>query len=912
MRRNNYLLTIACGILLSLFCNQGYSQITLTADSTGCGATSTTLHAHLLGDVPTASGITADDGYSSAIDIGFSFDFYGTTYTQVLIGSNGCLCFDLSLAGGYNPWPITAALAGNSSAYNSICGPWCDIYIPAGGTITYSTDGTAPYRKFSVTFCTTAMFSCTSQWTTTQMIIYETTNIVEVHIGHKTICSGWNGGYAIVGVQNASGSASTAAPSRDYPTDWSTTDEAWRFTPNASVSAYTCSSITYAPIPYSSSTISWFDSATHTYIGSGDSITVTPTGGSGTYYATAAGCADSTFAYIHVNLGASSTTVGNHIASLTYTNPTVCGACDGTLHLNGGLTPGVTDTVYYNYNGSVYSYYTSTLGDSSIIVTGLCPGTYSSIYVHNGNPCPTNVVGPVTLVNPPNIQHIEGLITTNPSVCGACDGSIRIVGGLTPGKVDTFYYSKNGVPQPPFYATVGGDSSVTLSGLCEGTYSDIWEEDGPICPTNIVGPVTLTNPPIHADFTLTPVFGCTSDKVILNNISSPGGFNSTWRYGDGSSDTIYNPTHVYTSQGTYVITLVYSTYGVCFDSMSQTVSLIHPLSSVFTPSANAVCLGTPITFNNTSVGGGATYHWDFGDGTIDNSKNPSHTYGTGGVYNVKLTVTDSIPCSAVSDTSIEVVSITVQTGFHDTTVCLRTPMPLTSTVVVVPDTVSGMAYQWTPGTNLTNPYVKQPDFFGVGNFTYSFTAITTTLGCNATDVETIHSKPPLVMTDITTTQYVKLGGSVQLNATGAWIYAWTPNDGSLNNPNISDPVATPTDSVETYTVVGMTEYGCRDTATVTVYVDQNTQTIVPSGFTPNGDGKNDIFRLYNMTYQKLIDFKVFNRWGKMVFQTADASKGWDGNYNGEPQDVGTYFYEITVGTPEGTQQTISGSVTLIR
>ena len=88
---------------------------------------------------------------------------------------------------------------------------------------------------------------------------------------------------------------------------------------------------------------------------------------------------------------------------------------------------------------------------------------------------------------------------------------------------------------------------------------------------------------------------------------------------------------------------------------------------------------------------------------------------------------------------------------------------------------------------------------------------------------------------------------------------------------------------------------------------------IPSAFTPNGDGLNDVFRLCNMMYQRLIEFSVFNRWGQMVFHnTTDPKKGWDGTFNGTPQDIGVYNYLIILSRPDGTNITYKGEVTLIR
>jgi len=239
--------------------------------------------------VGTSSNIAIDDIYSSVVNIGFTFNYYGNNYTQCVIGANGKISFGTSNAGLYDPWTINAALAGNSGALNCICGPYCDMDIVYGGQITYFTAGTAPNRIFVATFCHDAMFSCTAQNTTTQIILYETLNTAEVHIGHKDTCVSWNGGYAIVGVQNATGTASTAAPGRDYPSVWTASNEAWSFTPDGTFSSYSVNSIPYSPSPYY--TIYWYDSTTGAFLGSGDSLVI-DTATAGNFKAVAVSCSD--------------------------------------------------------------------------------------------------------------------------------------------------------------------------------------------------------------------------------------------------------------------------------------------------------------------------------------------------------------------------------------------------------------------------------------------------------------------------------------------------------------------------------------------------------------------------------------------------------------------------------------------
>ncbi len=510
MKNKFYFRLLTLGLFLSMLCGRSFGQLVVTADSVSCGATTDTIRANFTGYVPTSAGITADDGWSGTLSIGFTFNFYGTGYTTCLIGSNGAIGFNTSLAGGGFAWSISAALAGNASVRNCILGPWCDMYIPAGGTISYATIGTAPYRMFVATWCHLAMYNtstCSGQWTTSQIILYETTDIAEVHIAHKTICTAWNGGYAIVGVQNAAGSASTAAPSRDYPTRWAATNEGWRFSPVSGGSSYTASSITFAPIAYASSTIAWYDSVTGAYLGSGNYLPVNPVGGSGVYIAAAAGCDDSTKTVFHFNIDSVGGGAGNspvHITSYLSTDPSICGVCNGTVSLI-GINPHIADTVFYSLGGVPQRIIIDSAGDdSTITITGLCAGRYDYFFVKQG-PCPSNSVGPIDIIDPPFTTG--GITVRNPSICGACDGSI-VIHGLVPGFFDTVRFSRGGVPQTPVVAYVGGTGDITLTGLQAGVYTNIVVAMN-YCQTPPISD-TLTNPPFGVSDTSSTNASCSA------------------------------------------------------------------------------------------------------------------------------------------------------------------------------------------------------------------------------------------------------------------------------------------------------------------------------------------------------------------------------------------------------------------
>ena len=211
----------------------------------------------------TALATGVDDIYSALIPIGFCFQFYGVTYTQCVIGSNGVVTFNTADASAYCPYSYTATLPSTSLPKNSIMSPYHDIdpsINPAGlvSEIKYKTYGTAPCRTFVVSWSNVPMFSCTSMTDDQQMILYETTNNIDVMIKNKPMCSGWNGGRAILGVQDNAGLLSTVAPGKNS-TQWTEGLTGYRFSPAGT----------------EISTVKWLQGAT--LIGTTPTATVTPT-----------------------------------------------------------------------------------------------------------------------------------------------------------------------------------------------------------------------------------------------------------------------------------------------------------------------------------------------------------------------------------------------------------------------------------------------------------------------------------------------------------------------------------------------------------------------------------------------------------------------------------------------------------
>jgi len=135
------------------------------------------------------------------------------------------------------------------------------------------------------------------------------------------------------------------------------------------------------------------------------------------------------------------------------------------------------------------------------------------------------------------------------------------------------------------------------------------------------------------------------------------------------------------------------------------------------------------------------------------------------------------------------------------------------------------------------------------------------------------------------------GKSIQLNPSLNGIitsFEWTPATG-LDNPFKLNPLATPVKTT-TYLLTVIADDGCKtnDKITITVYYTLK----MPNVFTPNGDGKNDIFRIPANTPQKIKNFTVYNRWGERIFTTTNSNGSWDGTFNNQQEPTGTYVWII--------------------
>lgn len=185
---------------------------------------------------------TADDKYSGIIPLTFDFTFFGNTYNQIIVGTNGEIVFNTTLSNGVSPWSFNATIPNlNFPVKNAILGCYNDMNNSpqaGSGTISYSQIGNAPYRKFVVLFNNQPAYSCgINAITTFQMILYETLNTVDVQIVQRQPCLTWNSGRGVIGLINDTGSIGITPPNRNTG-NWSATQEGWRFALPTNNTAY--------------------------------------------------------------------------------------------------------------------------------------------------------------------------------------------------------------------------------------------------------------------------------------------------------------------------------------------------------------------------------------------------------------------------------------------------------------------------------------------------------------------------------------------------------------------------------------------------------------------------------------------------------------------------------------------------
>ena len=246
----------------------------------------------------------------------------------------------------------------------------------------------------------------------------------------------------------------------------------------------------------------------------------------------------------------------------------------------------------------------------------------------------------------------------------------------------------------------------------------------------------------------------------------------------------------------------------------------------------------------------------------------------------------------------------------DTTICY-------SSTAFLQGTHDGSSFQWTPTSTLRNSNTLNPIAQPLDTTAYILTVYDSLNlpGCPKPGYDTvIVNVMPKIFPFAGRDTMVVVNQPLQLNAEGGVRYEWSPANG-LDNPNSKNPIAVfgpETDSIR-YMVKVFNEIDCVDSAYINVKVFKtNPYVFVPSAFTPNGDGLNDVIRPVAVGVQEIKYFRIYNRWGQMLFHTTENQKGWDGKIKGVLQGTNVFVWMVGAIDYLGNPIFLKGTVTLIR
>lgn len=425
------------------------------------------------------------------------------------------------------------------------------------------------------------------------------------------------------------------------------------------------------------------------------------------------------------------------------------------------------------------------------------------------------------------------------------------------------------------------------------TSSEVLDYCGFVAPTNI----------IKANFKDSSTTCFTKQFTDSSIVSSTALKMWLWDFGDGGQSALQNPIHTYSSAGIYNVRLIAVDSNGFSDTAIQSISVGTTHKFAKAGNDTIICPKTSTVTIKLNASGGVSYIWSPSLGLSD------------------TTISD--PIATLSNTSRYIVTVTDAFGCQDKDTINITINPGSINVIASPETIQACIgkefqlnatgakyYKWFPPIGLDRDDIPKPKLIIASSNSYIVTG-TDSLGC--TDKDTIVVKgfeKPNVKTSSDNSKADCIEKSALLSATGALSYSWTPAIYCENSNAPSTKVRPPATTV--FTVKGIDANGCEGIDTITVFYEGKTVVRIPSAFTPNNDGVNDKIRPIIVCDFVMTEFSVFNRWGNQVFSSNDINKAWDGNSDGKPCDMNTYYYMIKGKNSKGEDVLLKGNITLIR
>ncbi|MFN3916120.1 MAG: PKD domain-containing protein [Flavobacteriales bacterium] len=428
------------------------------------------------------------------------------------------------------------------------------------------------------------------------------------------------------------------------------------------------------------------------------------------------------------------------------------------------------------------------------------------------------------------------------------------------------------------------------------------------CPQTVVSSI-----PNQTDF-------CSGFTVNLAN-NSLNANDYLWNFGDpnnpNATSTDFAPSYTYSDTGSYTITLIANPGLSCADTATVIYSIQPPLNITFINPGPKCFHNQNMTFDvNGNFTNAAQIQWNFGPNAnipVSNNKTVNGvTFDYPGKYLVVVNV-EEFGCSAQHSDSVEVIPLPVPLFLPVDTGCA----PYTVQFENLSTSSVPATYIWNFGdgnfSTLTNP---THTYINPGTYTVTLTVLIDSVcsyNASYTIPNTVHvNVSPFagiganqLTADIyypTITFFDQSQGATQQ------IIYFGDGEFSYQSPAVHDYLNSGYHYAHQWVI---NEFGCTDTAVVTIFISPDTRIYVPNTFTPNGDGINDVFL---PIVNDVLDYELFiyNRWGNVIFKTTNTQEGWDGTLKGDKSPIDTYIYKIWYNDWQNMRYEIIGHVSLVR
>ena len=755
-----------------------------------------------------------DDSELGPFDIGFDFCFFGDVYNQFCLGSNGWITF----ACGQPTTFVSGPIPNINSPLNSIMGPWSDWNPWAGGEVRCETIGVAPNRSLVVSWIDVPLFGfdCTNFQGKFQIVLRESSNIIENNIEYKMNCpdEGAGGSHiAVQGIHNIDGTVALVVPGRNA-TEWVANNESYKYTPTSSTTT---------------SNVQWFDESSN-LVGEGTNISVNPSTTT-TYTVIASECpneyTDEVTVYVSEAVTINETIDDNLCPDEIYGNINILSS--------GGIQP-----LSYSWNCTNSSF---TSNDKNI--TNIPSGTYQLI-VTDSLGCETNIDNFTISATPESFVINEEIKEV--SCFGYSNGSIKVtVSGGTP----SYNYSWT------------GDNSFSASG-----------------------------------------------NNIINNLQ-PGTYNLILTDNNGCKDSaeyFVNENTVIKIQST---TSNYNGYNIsCNEGSNGWINFI-------------------------ASGGKAPYEYSLKKletGEIISNESSIQNLGPG---QYEFIVNDAEDCPTAHNFEfIDPEKLNINLLDFGNESCTYNNDGFIEVSIVGGPSTPVNSQNFMPYKHLWNKngiaYSYQQNIYGLEHGLYTFN-VTDANNCS-TELNKEITEPPFVIA-----KYRVLNDTVTVNYPIINLYDdsdgniiewyWELSNGITSNEenifNIDLSAELDSNGVKYYDLklVVVDENQCTDSIYGTLAIKDEHTLYVPTGFTPDDDGINDVFKVFHHGLKNgTFNIRIYDRFGSNIFQSNDPNFEWNGTnmYTKNELITGSYTYVISYQDFEYkiydhvNCENCSGTITLVR